>query len=90
VVSLTFQYAGENLFNETVSIILDASTGGIHYGNSKYYGDGNYYSASFSQRLSRKEFQAPSQGNEFQVQVSVEGTGAFDISEVGIRFDSAS
>lgn len=88
--TLTFRYAGERLFNEELTVSLDAASGGIHYSNSKYYSDGNYYAAPFQGRLTRTEFVLPGASNEVQIQTQVEGTSDFAISEVGIRFEAAS
>ena len=89
-VSLTFEYAGESAYNETITIDIPEITGRPVYGGGLYYGNNEYYGTSFSGRLVRQQIFPPGQSNEFQVRVTVEGTTNFEINEIGIRFIAAS
>jgi hypothetical protein len=87
-VTLTFEYRGENIFNESITITIPAVA------NRKVYGGGHYYSnsegyGSFSGRLTRQPYAVAGGGNEFQVRVTVEGTEDFRIKEIGLRFGAA-
>lgn len=88
-VSLTFEYAGEAAFNESITIDIPAIATRPLYGNSLYYNSDVHYGTA-SGRLLRQKFTAPGQGNEFQVRVQVSGTTNFDINEIGLRFAAAS
>lgn len=87
---LTFLYNGENVFNESLSFTLPATTDRKVYGGGYYYSDGNYYSESVTGRLSRESFAIPTGSNEFQLKITYTGTGDINIQEVGIRFLTAS
>lgn len=84
-VTLTFEYAGVNIFNEDISISIPSITGRPVYSGGLYYSGGSYYS-SITGRLSRQPFFVPGQGNAFQIRVKVQGTTDFTINEIGLRF----
>lgn len=86
-VDLVFEYAGEEVFNKTVTVDLAASTGGSYYGDA-YYGD--FYYGDISGRLARRKFGIPGQANEFQIRAKVASPNDFAIGAVGIRFKAAS
>lgn len=88
-VSLTFQYQGENIFDNTISVDLPASAGTSYYGGQFYYGGSSYY-GQMSGRLARTKFVPPGQNNEFQVLATVIGTADFSINEIGLRFRASS
>lgn len=85
-VTLTFLYAGTNVFNESLTITLPQDTGGSFYGGDVYYGGDFYYNAPFVGRLTRQDFGAPGAGQEFQVRVQVDGTTDFEINKIEGRF----
>jgi hypothetical protein len=87
--TLTFQYQGENIFNETITVDLPAASGAVYYGDSAYYG-GAFYYGQMSGRMSRKKFAPPGQNSEFQVLIDVVGNADFSINEIGLRFRAAS
>lgn len=88
-VTLTFQYAGESIFNKSVSVSIPAVGDRNYYAGGRYYSGGFYYS-SISGRIARQPFRPPGQGNEFQVKIDVEGVNDFSITEIGLRFKAAS
>jgi hypothetical protein len=87
--TLKFEYAGDSVFDETVTLSLPAATGGAYYNGSSYYGDA-YYGIPFAGRLTRQPFTAAGQSNAVQVRATVEGTTDFQITEIGLRFKAAS
>jgi len=88
-VTLTFEYAGEAIFTESLDINIPAATGAQHYGGDTFYG-GDFYYGTAAGRLTRQKFFQPGQGNEFQVRVSVTGNTDFEINEITLRFKAAS
>jgi len=89
-VTITFEYAGETAFNQSITVNLPAISDRPVYSGGLHYNDDTYYSTAFDGRLIRQPFFAPGQGNEFQVRVQVEGTTDFQINEIGLRFLAAS
>lgn len=87
-VELVFEYAGINIFNQSITIDCPAAEGGSYYAGSSYYG-GEFYYGSISGRLSRQRFFAPGQSTDLQVRVKVTGAADFAISEIGLRFKAA-
>jgi hypothetical protein len=86
----TFLFNGENVFDESISLTLPATSGIKSYGGGYYYSDENYYSESLIGRLSRQTFTVPTGSNEFQVKITYTGTGSINIQEIGLRFETAS
>lgn len=87
-VTLRFEYAGETVFNEDITITLPAITGDVYGGNS-YYGGDSFYGAPFANRLTRRKFRTPGQSEMLQVRVTVEGQTDIEINEIGLRFRAA-
>jgi len=88
-VTLTFQYQGENIFNNSLSTTLATSPTGSYWSGSSYWGGGSYW-GTFSGRMTRNKFTIPGHANEFQVLTEVIGNNAVSINEIGIRFRAAS
>lgn len=88
-VDLIFEYAGQNVFNESVTISLPDVGGQIYYGGDVYYG-GEFYYGSIVGRLTRRKFFVSGQSNEFQVRVRTSGNRNIFINEIGLRFSAAS
>lgn len=89
-VTLTFEFAGENAFDESVTIEIPAISGAPHWGGDIYWGGDWYFGVANFNRLIRRKFGVPGQGNEFQVRLAVTGTTNHAINEVGIRLTAAS
>lgn len=87
-ISLTFEFAGETIFDHALEVEIPAAGERVVYGGGFYYSDGNYY-GSITGRLSRQKFFSPGQGNEFQVRVESSGAAEFHVSEIGLRFKAA-
>lgn len=88
-VELIFEYAGEEIFNKSVTVDLDAVTDANYFGGSAYFG-GDFYFGAISGRISRTKFHVPGQANEFQLRIKVAGTTSFAISSIGLRMREAS
>ncbi len=87
--TLTFQYQGENIFNEALTTTLPAAPANNYWGGGAYWG-GAFYWGSLAGKLTRNRFSIPGHANEFQLLVEVNGTGAVSINEIGLRFRAAS
>lgn len=88
-VELIFEYAGQSVFSESLTIDIPAITGQPYYGDEIFYGDGSVY-GTISGRLSRQAFAPPGQANDFQLRVKVSSVNDFQINEIGLRFRAAS
>ncbi len=87
-VELVFEYAGENIFNSSITVDIPAIGSRTYYADGVYYADGSYF-GTISGRFARQPIRPPGSGNEFQVRVKVNGTADFAISEIGLRFRAA-
>lgn len=86
-VTLTLEYAGNNVFDQALTITIPALSAGSHYGAANYYGgDDVHYGTKFSDRLVRQPLDVAGMSNEFQIRVTVDSKFDFQINEVGLRF----
>jgi hypothetical protein len=88
-VTLTMEYAGENVFNESLTIDIPAISNRPVYNGSLYYNDDNYY-GSASGRLVRQKFFPKGDATDLQVRVQVTGSTDIEINEIGLRLVVAS
>ena len=92
-VTLTFQFAGEGLFDKSITVNLPATDSIPVYNgegdNAGYYAGDFYYGASFAERLNRQGFGPPGLNAWFQVKVDVSSEGDANIQEIGIKFRTA-
>ena len=97
-VTLTFEFAGEGIFDKALTIYLPAGDSIDFYNgsgsNARYYGDPNdataaFYGKEFSERIHRQKFGPPGLNAFFQLRIAVESSGTVDIQEVGLRLRSA-
>lgn len=88
-VELRFEYAGESIFTESLTINIPAVDGSSYYSGDDYYNDEIFY-GTISGKLARQPFFIAGQANEFQIRVRVIGTTDFKINEIGLRFNAAS
>lgn len=87
--TLTFQYQGYNIFNKSVTVALQAASGGVYFSGGAHFNDGSVFN-TFNGRLLRNKYTVPGHANEFQVLIEVTGVNAFSINEVGVRLRAAS
>jgi hypothetical protein len=92
-VTLTFLFAGEGIFSNSITVTLPQVDGITVYNgtgdNAGYYNGQYYYGAQFSERLSRQRFGPPGLNAWFQLKVDVESAGAVEIHEIGFSFHTA-
>jgi hypothetical protein len=86
---MEFQFQGENVFNESVTVTLDGTNGGWFWGEGSYWGGELYWGTPIKGKLSRKKFGVPGQSNEFQIKTTIEETVDFRIAEIGLTFSAA-
>ena len=84
---LRFEFHGDHIFTETITVDLQQASGQSYYGGSTYYGGGSYY-GSDSKRFAREKIGVPGQSTEFQVHAIVDSVEDFAISEIGFRFEA--
>jgi len=100
--TLTFQHGGRNLFDHDVTISIAAPTNfGVYNGaagdaQTSYYNESDsskparqYYNSEFRRRLIRHPFDVASDTSHIQVRARIDGAADFDVTEIGIRFDTA-
>jgi hypothetical protein len=92
-VTLTFLFAGEGIFDKSLTITLPAGDIiPIYNGsgtNAAYYNTDIYHGVSFSDRISRQRFTPPGLNAWFQVKVEISSQGDVEIDEIGFRFRTA-
>jgi hypothetical protein len=88
-VTIRFEFAGQSVFNEDVTITIPALSRKV-YGGGYYYNASNYYGTAFAQRLTRQKFAIAGKASEFQVRVTVTGTADIELNEIGIKLEAAS
>lgn len=88
--TLTFEWAGENVFDSTVSLTLPQVSGRPTYGGTTYYGGTDYYGTPFKKRLRRIKFPTTGQSSGFQVKTEVSAATSFEIAEIGLRVQASS
>ena len=97
-VTLTFEYAGETIFDKAITIQLPAGDTIDTYSGSgsdaRYYAaaavsGSAYYGRQFSGRIYRQRFGPPGLSGYFQLRVDVTSQGTVSIHEIGIKFRTA-
>ena len=85
-VQLKFLFQGYHVYDEDITIIIQADELQPYYNGLTYYGGTQYY-GSISERFSREKFGISGKSNQFQVEATVETKRFFKISEIGLRFE---
>ena len=88
-VTITFQHQGVNVFDQVITIQLEADTTGAFYGAADYYGEKKYYGSQFARRLTRRETGPAGRSTAIQVKVAIDGAVDFEIDELGVSITSA-
>jgi hypothetical protein len=86
--TLKFLFHGKNIFDVVKTLVLTGLDFTTVYSGDSHYGGNYYYGAKHKDRLARRTFGTPGQGNSFQIETRVEGTNEFAVQEVGFRFDA--
>jgi hypothetical protein len=92
-VTLTFLFAGDNVFDKSLTIKLPAGDGIAVYngtGNfAAYYNAGAFYGRSFSERVTRQKFGPPGLEGWVQVKIDVTSEGDVDVQELFLKFKTS-
>lgn len=86
---ISFEFQGESIFEETLTIEVPGVEERIYFGGPHYFNDTVYF-GSPAGKVSRQPILAPGQGNSFQVRVQTSGTSRAVVNEIGLRFNAAS
>jgi len=84
--TLSFEYQGYNLFDQSVTVTLTGPTFAPVYSGGYYYNNGSYYTSQFTRRLQRVPFTAAGRGTGVQVRATISGSSEFEIEEIGFKF----
>lgn len=90
-VGIRLEYAGEVVTDEEITVDLtavDSQPGADHWNGSAFWSGDFFWNVPFAGRLTRRKFGIPGQSNSFQVFISVEGTNAIEINEIGLDFEA--
>ena len=85
-IKLKFLFQGYHIYDEDITVIIEADELQPYYNGLTYYG-GPYYYGSISERFSREKFGISGKSNQFQVEATIETKKFFKISEIGLRFE---
>lgn len=88
-ITLTAQWAGTQLFDQLVQIVVSGATGIPAYGGSDYYGGGSYYGIPFTGRLTAHATQLIGAGSHFQLKVDLSGAEDLEVEEVILRLETS-
>jgi hypothetical protein len=88
--TLTFQYQGENIFNQSLTTTLAAAAAGHYWSGAGSYWNSGIGWNQISGKMTRNKINIPGHDNEFQLLVEVIGNNNFSINEIGLRFRAAS
>lgn len=86
--TIRLYYQGEAILTQEVTTTIPAATVGAVYGGAYYYNDGTVYGTQVGS-LKRQKIHVPGGGNMFQVEVEVNSTNNFEITEIGLEFEAA-
>lgn len=89
--TLGFLWQGASVFDETITVTLEASEGSsAFFGGDYFYGDSDVvYGSHFEGRLARERFAVAGQGNELQVFTEIDADVAFQVNEIYFGFRAA-
>lgn len=85
-VTLDVLWGGREVFDRSAVVSLPAPEGAAYFGGSYYFGGSTYFGAFGAGRFYREPFTLNGHGENWQVRVTVEGSGSFGIHEIGLRF----
>ena len=89
-VKLRLLFSGEHPFDSEKTMSTTAVVFTTPYGGSVYYGGQFYYGPSQLNRFIRRIFGIEGQGNQWQIEVTVDDNNDLALTEVGLRYDFAS
>lgn len=83
--SVTIQHNGRQIFDQAVTVPLQAAAGGSFFGGNAYFGGNFYFQQSFTGRVARNKITLAGSSDLFQLVASVTGTNRFDLNEIVIK-----
>lgn len=86
--TLTFQHAGDRIFDQDITVNLDAPDSFPVWGGGSYWG-GFYWGLQFQNRLTRQRISPAGASNYLQIKASITGAADFSVQEIGITFQAA-
>lgn len=87
-VTLSFEYGGLSVFNESITITFAEAENISVWGGDVYWGGDFYFGTKFFGRLTRNPFAIAGRAEQFQVRVTVEGNADLSIQEIDLEFKS--
>ncbi len=87
--TLRFLFAGEHVYDKSITVNMPAVTFTPVYNGSNHYNGSNYYGAKDENRLIRSIFGVAHFANQWQVRATLDTVEDFDVTEIGIRYDFA-
>lgn len=88
-VTVRVLFQGERVFNTVKELSIPAVTDYSFYGGGSYYGDGSNYGSATDGKLVRERFAAEGAGNDYQIEIEVEGQESFAITECQLVYSAA-
>ena len=87
-VTLKFEFGGETLFDQSLTVEIPGFSNVPVFGGVFYFGGTNYFGVEFAGRLQRQKKRAAGRSGFFQIRTDVTGS-EFDIHEIELRFKPA-
>lgn len=88
-VTVRILWQGQRVFNTVLDLSIPAVTDYEFYGGSSYYGDGSVYGSATDGKIIHERFTVPGQSADYQVEVEIDGTSEFAITELALAFSVA-
>lgn len=86
---LRFLFAGRHVFDKTDELSLTAVTFDPVYSGAAYYGGNIWYGPNQENRLVRSIYGVSGQANQFQIEIKIDSSNEFAVTELGVRYDQA-
>lgn len=85
---LVFEFGGDYLYNQEISLTLPAGEDVIYFGGDQYFNEtNNYFGSLYGGRIATQPFSSAGLGSEFQVRAKATSSNDYSISEIIVEFD---
>lgn len=88
-VTVRVLWQGQRVFNTVLELSIPAVSDYSFYGGDYYYGDGSVYGSATDGKIIHERFTVPGQSADYQVEVEIDGTSEFAITELALAFSVA-
>lgn len=88
-VTVRILWQGQRVFNTVLDLSIPAVSDYEFYGGDTYYGDGSVYGSATDGKIIHERFAVPGQSADYQVEVEIDGTSDFAITELALAFSVA-